>query len=472
MKMGKALMGPESRVGLSRFADARLAVLSWIGLIVIIALILPLRLDPAQNPAVWWSAGWLVMLALYGSLGLWLARIHSRWAVPWQFVMVTGALCAANANVNHTSLVWPLFPMSAVISLMFFPRAVARWHTLLLSVMLIITGSFAFLSACIEAVFTVVLVFVIERMRRRENQLVAEVTTRAAQNEAITAISWSLTSLVPAQDDIRTILTSACPPDVSLVLMLLRDNSLVPEAAVGPDAEAMLRWHYPLRAESSSMVAQALRECRTLTVTIGGNDAELLLNGALPETPLPLRSAVALPIMRQGAEPLGVLLAISSNAEALGDHRLGILPVVANQFAVALENARLFEEAQGRADHDALTGLLHHRAIHARLHEEIQRASRSARPFALLLLDLDDFRRYNEIYGHSVGDAILTQTARLLSRSLRAGDILGRLGGDEFLAILPDTDPGEAVHLARTLLTAFSAESIHHHLGGCGAVPQ
>src|SRR5262249_5067154 len=147
-------------------------------------------------------------------------------------------------------------------------------------------------------------------------------------------------------------------------------------------------------------------------------------------------------------------------------HRLGILPVVANQFAVALENARLFEEAQGRADHDALTGLLHHRAIHARLHEEIQRASRSARPFALLLLDLDDFRRYNEIYGHSVGDAILTQTARLLSRSLRAGDILGRLGGDEFLAILPDTDPGEAVHLARTLLTAFSAESIHPQPGG------
>ena len=471
MQLGERQPLPTNHMASARFVQERLAALSWGGLIAIVCLALPLRMHATHSLAFWWSIGWLILVGGGGAFGLRLVKDRSRWAAPWQVVVVTGALFAANASAPSTSLIWPLFPMSAIITLLFFPTQVARLHTILLAGALlgstvVASGTLALLAAGTVAAFTLILIFVVERTRQRESQLVQEIAARATQTDAFTAISWSLTSLAPTTTDFHTILQNACPPDVSLALMLLREGQLVPETAVGPDAAAMLRWRYPLRAESTSMVAQALRERRTLVASIGGENAALLLIGALPPTPLPLRAAAALPIMRQGAAPIGVLLAIASQADALGDvQRLGILPAVANQFAVALDNARLFHDAQERADHDALTGLYHHRAIHARLHEEIQRASRSARPFALLLLDLDDFRRYNETYGHQVGDAILVQTARTLEGALRAGSILGRLGGDEFLAILPDTDPGEATHIARTILAAFAAASFHPHAG-------
>ncbi len=439
-------------------------------MIAIVALTVAFPQHPMSYSASGVSIGWLVVLAVGGSFGLWLAHQRSRWAAPWQMVVVTGALGIANMTGTDETFIWMLFPMSAVISLMFFSRLMAQLHMLALMGTLIISSVLAsnggaLIPACVIALFSALLLFVIERMQLRESHLVAEVAARAAQHDAFTAISWSLTSLEPSVDGLRSILASACPPDVSLALMLLRDNQLVSEAAVGPDAAAMLRWQYPLRDASTSIAALALRERRTQMAALGGQDAALLLNGALPTTPLPVRAATAVPIMRQGADPIGVLLAITSQAQAMDGDRLGILPAVANQFAVALENARLFDQAQARADHDALTGLYHHRAIHARLHEEIQRASRSARPFAMLLIDLDDFRRYNETYGHQVGDAILTQSASTLKRALRAGDILGRLGGDEFLAILPDTDPSEAVQLTRSLLAAFAAESFHPQAG-------
>ena len=127
------------------------------------------------------------------------------------------------------------------------------------------------------------------------------------------------------------------------------------------------------------------------------------------------------------------------------EERLGIF---ADLVGLAITNtdtsARLLAQATG----DPLTGLLNHRAFQERVESEVGRAQRYGRPLALVLLDLDHFKLINDAYGHQAGDAALMQAARLLEQGARAGDVLGRIGGDEFALLLPETTAEEALPIA------------------------
>jgi diguanylate cyclase (GGDEF)-like protein len=128
---------------------------------------------------------------------------------------------------------------------------------------------------------------------------------------------------------------------------------------------------------------------------------------------------------------------------------------MANEAAMALENARLYEDARKLADRDPLTGFYNHRFLHERLGEEVVRAQRGRRPLSVLMLDLDDFKLVNDTFGHLFGDRVLTWTAELIRSTLRASDIPARYGGDEFAIILPETDSDDAHRAAERILEAF-----------------
>ncbi|OIV36664.1 hypothetical protein BIV57_14925 [Mangrovactinospora gilvigrisea] len=100
---------------------------------------------------------------------------------------------------------------------------------------------------------------------------------------------------------------------------------------------------------------------------------------------------------------------------------------------------------------DPLTGIWNYRYLQLALEREISRAVRARRPLALLLVDLDGFRRVNEAAGHQQGNAVLRDLAQRLGLEIRQADILGRFGGEEFLAILPETDLDGAAHVAERL---------------------
>ena len=117
---------------------------------------------------------------------------------------------------------------------------------------------------------------------------------------------------------------------------------------------------------------------------------------------------------------------------------------------------------------DGLTELYNYRFFQRLLGVEMSRAQRFRRPLSLIMLDVDDFKMYNDLYGHQAGDQALRQLARLLRRSSRSYDLVARYGGDEFVVILPETDKKTAAEVAeriRTVVEKTRIEDAHHGLG-------
>ncbi len=149
-----------------------------------------------------------------------------------------------------------------------------------------------------------------------------------------------------------------------------------------------------------------------------------------------------------GTERLAVLLlGPRINNRAYGPSELDLAGTLSFAAAIALKNAHLVEQLQTAANTDDLTGLLNRRALEERLGAELSRSSRHSLDTTIILLDLDSFKRVNDSGGHAAGDDLLRAVGRLLKEQCRQPDIVGRLGGDEFLVILPMTSPREAMVL-------------------------
>jgi len=155
--------------------------------------------------------------------------------------------------------------------------------------------------------------------------------------------------------------------------------------------------------------------------------------------PLPLREAEGvLAVMPR--EPHGFDAATEAMVEALTRH-----------LALVLDNARLSQRLHELSTVDGLTRQLNHRVIYDRLSEELERARRYRYPLSVVLCDLDHFKEVNDTYGHLAGDTVLREGAAVLRRCLRSTDLLGRYGGEEFLAVLPQVDLESARQAAERL---------------------
>ena len=119
--------------------------------------------------------------------------------------------------------------------------------------------------------------------------------------------------------------------------------------------------------------------------------------------------------------------------------------------ALALDNARTRARLELQAQSDSLTGLFNHRYFHDRLRVELVRANRSGEPLAVAMLDLDEFKRVNDVHGHGAGDEVLVSFADLLCAELRLSDVVCRVGGEEFGVIMPDCDADAALHALERL---------------------
>jgi diguanylate cyclase (GGDEF)-like protein len=147
-----------------------------------------------------------------------------------------------------------------------------------------------------------------------------------------------------------------------------------------------------------------------------------------------VRSWLGVPIVIYD-QVIGVLSVQSRERGAFGPDQQRVAEAIASQAAVAIQNARLYE----LATIDGLTGLYVRRYFDSRLREELERSKRFGAPFSIVLLDIDDFKKTNDTFGHALGDRVLREVAQSMKRNLRGVDIAARYGGEEFAFILPRT---------------------------------
>ncbi len=167
------------------------------------------------------------------------------------------------------------------------------------------------------------------------------------------------------------------------------------------------------------------------------------------------RAILTAPIARDDMV-LGLVTVVDPQDGYFGSDDIETLSGLAVQAAVAIENARLHRVVEQQAVTDDLTGLANRRQFFEVLGRELERANRFEQETALILFDLDDFKRINDTLGHLAGDAVLRAVARTVQAVIREIDVAARYGGEEFIVLLPQTDREGAANLAERLRVAIA----------------
>jgi diguanylate cyclase (GGDEF)-like protein len=171
------------------------------------------------------------------------------------------------------------------------------------------------------------------------------------------------------------------------------------------------------------------------------------------------KTAIAVP-MAWNEELKGALSVGWTSMRRIEEEDRRTLEAIADLATAACHNAETYHKVQQAARTDALTGLLNHGAMQVRVREEIARARRDGTPLSFVIIDLDDFKRVNDVRGHQAGDELLRQVAAVLHGELRPYDVVARYGGDEFVLLLPGSDEQDACMVAERVRDAVEREKV------------
>lgn len=155
--------------------------------------------------------------------------------------------------------------------------------------------------------------------------------------------------------------------------------------------------------------------------------------------------------MRYRLKILGTLTAIHSQGKDYSQADVELLETIASQAAIAITNAQLFEEIQQLAETDELTKINNRRQLFRLGEQAFNHAKRYNEPFAVIMLDIDNFKQVNDTYGHATGDIVLGELAQHTLENIREVDIVGRYGGEEFVIIMPNTTLEQGIEIAQRL---------------------
>jgi diguanylate cyclase (GGDEF)-like protein len=176
----------------------------------------------------------------------------------------------------------------------------------------------------------------------------------------------------------------------------------------------------------------------------------------VPGTPPDPEALITVPLIARGSLK-GALNIYRIGEDALfAEDEFELARWFADAAALALDNAQIRARLEHLAHTDSLTGLYNHRYFHERLRAELTRAGRAHDSLGLMMLDIDDFKRVNDVCGHGEGDEVLQTIAAVLRAAVRASDVVCRVGGEEFAAILPSCGAVDAVAMAARLKTGLA----------------
>ncbi len=188
------------------------------------------------------------------------------------------------------------------------------------------------------------------------------------------------------------------------------------------------------------------------------------VRGIVVGKPRPAQSWLGVPMIT--AEHLvGTLAVASYQLSAFDESDLEILQSVGTQAAIVIDNARHHAEVEDQARRDSLTQVLNHGTFIAELHTAYEDVQERGESFAMIMLDLDNFKRCNDVYGHVVGDTVLKATVQAIRAHVKSTDLVGRWGGEEFAIALPGATIHDAEQVAeriRTTLVSMKIDDQHN----------
>ncbi|MBX3724738.1 MAG: diguanylate cyclase [Xanthomonadales bacterium] len=285
-------------------------------------------------------------------------------------------------------------------------------------------------------------------LRRNARQLqesLAEMDLRAQELGTLAALGESL---------------QACRSrDEALAAATRAAAGLLPEAAgqvLVPGGEGLSeawRWGEPAVASLATFPegeCWALRSGQAVQVE---HPQAARVCGHLHAEDLGAGASLCLPLVAHG-QPQGLLQL--SRWRPFDDRERQLAASLSEQLSMAMANLRLQEDLRAEAIRDVLTGLHNRRWLAEAMPRELARARRGQRPLAVMMIDLDHFKRYNDSHGHAGGDALLAAFGRLLTSQVRTEDIACRHGGEEFVVVLPGADAGQALARADDLRSALA----------------
>ncbi|MBN2482635.1 MAG: sensor domain-containing diguanylate cyclase [Candidatus Omnitrophica bacterium] len=215
---------------------------------------------------------------------------------------------------------------------------------------------------------------------------------------------------------------------------------------------------FPLTAESGIMY-ETIHEVAPLHIDITSEAGKKYAYDPIV-TKLSLKEFVIAPLWSSG-NPLGIILVDNCvTQKSITEENRKILAMFINQAAGAIENSKIFENTLFKAHTDSLTNLWNYGYFQYKLDEELMRAKNNGAKISVVMVDIDDFKKFNDAYGHQNGDDALKLLAKLLKENARKIDVIARYGGEEFTLILPHTNREEAVIIAERIRQAVESSEI------------
>ncbi len=283
----------------------------------------------------------------------------------------------------------------------------------------------------------------------------------AIQAETLQKAAAAVASTLNQEEAIERILEQLehVVPYDSASVQLLRDGALEIVGGRGfKDMSIVLGLQLPLTGENASSVVFDTRAPLVLY------DAQEKFEAFRVPPHNHIHSWLGVPMIVQD-RMIGMIALDSVKPGNFTQEHASLAAAFADQVAVALENARLFNQVEVLARTDPLTGICNRRHFYLLADQEFTRAQRYNHQLAMMMFDIDHFKRFNDTYGHHVGDDVLVEIVKLVQSDLRSVDVFGRYGGEEFIIMAPETSLAAAEEIAERLRMLVEQMKIETRIG-------
>ena len=288
-------------------------------------------------------------------------------------------------------------------------------------------------------------------------RLFAEAQRRALEAETLREAAAAVTSALDLEQVLDLIIANlrrVVPYDSCSVFLLEKGYVRLVRGAGFEHPEKLVGHRFPA---GNPLVEEAFRAGQPVVLHDAQQDPRFQRWGGAEH----IHGWIGLPLIARG-QPIGYLTIDSHTPGAYTEEHARLAQAFANQAAIALENARLFEQLQEAATTDALTGLANRRHFFDLARREFARARRYGSALSLFILDVDNLKEVNDSGGHLMGDLLLQVVGQKMRQQLRQPDIAARYGGDEFIALLPETALDKASRVAERLRRHLANEVIRN----------